>query len=261
MAIVSREIGAILHVIFHHRMKSSALTILNYLSSDFSATLQKSADDNFISSAFWQSRLSHFGAFVSMHKAGFAADESLINLNMASASAKLAAVLILHCKSDSVKHEPCGFLSDTDCTVNLVRRNAILAVGNHPRGSEPFIKPDGAVLKNGSYLDAELLFGMFGFALPNAASRNEFHVLTTASWTDDTIGPALRHKMTQAVVEIGVEDDCGLQGLRLFHSKTRVPEKGYCVKYIITQTIPDWRRLDASGDRLAQGSEVFLCVP
>jgi hypothetical protein len=51
--------------------------------------------------------------------------------------------------------------------------------------------------------------------------------------------------MIQAIVEIGVEDDCGLQGLRLFHSKTRVPEKGYCVKYINAQVIPDWRGFHA----------------
>jgi hypothetical protein len=73
---------------------------------------------------------------------------------------------------------------------------------------------------------------MFGLALPDAASRNEFHILASASWTDNTIRPALRHKVIQAVVGVAVEDDCGLQGLRLFHSKTRVPEKGYCVKYI-----------------------------
>jgi hypothetical protein len=43
--------------------------------------------------------------------------------------------------------------------------------------------------------------------------------------------------MIQAVVRVGVEDDCGLQGLRLFHSKTRVPERGYCVKYINTDDL------------------------
>jgi hypothetical protein len=131
-----------------------------------------------------------------------------------------------------VKHEPCGFLSDTDCTVNLVRGNAILTVGNHPRCSEPFVESDGTVLKYGSNLDAELLFGVFGLAFPDAASWNEFNVLTATGWTGDTIGPTLRHKMVQAVVGIDVKDDCFLQGLRLFHSKTRVPEKGYCVTYI-----------------------------
>src|ERR1700731_2607830 len=161
---------------------------------------------------------------------------------MVSASAKFAAVLILHRESDSVKHEPCGFLSDTNSAVNLVRRNAIFAVGNHPRSSEPFVESDGTVLKYGSYLNAELFLGVFGLALPDATSRNKFNVFAATSWTGDTIGPTLRHEMIQAVVGVVVKDDCGLQGLGLFHSKTRVPEKGYCVKYIITQVIPDWRR-------------------
>jgi hypothetical protein len=96
------------------------------------------------------------------------------------------------------------------------------------------VEANGTVLKYGSYLDAELLLGVFGLALPDAASRNEFNVLAATSWTGDTIGPTLRHKMIQAVVGVVVKDDCGLQGLGLFHSKTRIPERGYCVKYINT---------------------------
>src|ERR1041385_5242855 len=246
VAIIGRQVRAIFDVIGYECLQSLTLSILKNLSSHFAATFQNSTNDNFVRAAFRHSRRSQSSAFVFVHESGLTANESLINFNVVSASTKFSPVLILHCESDSVKHEPCGFLSDADCTVNLVRGNAILAVGYHPCSSEPFVEANGTVLKYGSYLDAELFLGVFGLALPNAASGNEFHVLASASWTDNTIGPTLRHKMIQAVVEIGVEDDCGLQGLRLFHSKTRVPEKGYCVKYINADDLGcrDIRRLE-----------------
>jgi hypothetical protein len=244
MAIIGRELGAVFDVISNKCLQNVTFSILENLSSHFTAALQNSTNDNFIGSPFWQSGLSQFSAFVFVHESGLTADEGFVNFDV---PLKFSRVFILHCESDSVKHEPCGFLSDTDCAVNLVRANTVLAVGNHPRSSEPFIKTDWTIFKNGSDFDAELFLGVFGLALPNAASRNEFHVLASASWTGDTIGPTLRHKMIQAVVGIGVKDDCGLQGLRLFHSKTRVPEKGYCVKYINAQVIPIWRRFHASG--------------
>jgi hypothetical protein len=239
VAIIGREIRTIFDVISYESLQGFAGAIFNNHSPHFAATLQDSADDNFVGSAFGQSGLSHFGAFVFVHESGLTADEGFVNFDV---PLKFSRIFILHCESDSVKHEPCGFLSYSDCAVNLVRGNSILAVGNHPRSGKPFIESDGTVLKYGSYLSAELFLGVFALALPNATSRNEFNVLTAASWTGDTIGPTLGHKMIQAVVGVVVKDDCGLQGLGLFHSKTRIPETGYCVKYINTQVIPEWRR-------------------
>jgi hypothetical protein len=235
VTVIGIEVRTIFDVIFYQSVKSMTLSVLKNLSFHFASfTIQDSADDNFIGSPFGHSGLSHFDALIFVHESGLTADEGFVNFDV---PLKFSRIFILHCESDSVKHEPCRLLSDSDSAVNLVRRNTILAVGNHPCSSQPFIKTDGTVLKYGSDLDAELFFGVFGFALPDATSRNEFNVFAATSWTGDTIGPALRHKMIQAVVRVGVKDDCGLQGLRLFHSKTRIPEKCYCVKYIIADDL------------------------
>src|SRR5438477_6810473 len=51
---------------------------------------------------------SHASLFVQMHVDNLAADESLIGFNLTAQFRKRAT---LHCKSDSVKHEPCRLLS------------------------------------------------------------------------------------------------------------------------------------------------------
>jgi hypothetical protein len=227
VAIIGREIRAVLDVIFHHRMHSGFRSVLNDLSADFASrpTLFKASDDDLIV----PSHLVQFGAFVSVHETGLTADEGFVNFDV---PLHFSPVIILHCQSDSVKHEPCRLLSDANCTMNLIRGNAILAVGNHPCSSKPFIQTNWTIFKNGSDLDAELLFGVFGLALADETSGNKFNVFAATSWTGDAIGPTLRYKVIQAVVLTAVKDDRFLQGLRLFHNNTRVPEMGYCVKYI-----------------------------
>src|SRR5205085_8701416 len=49
-----------------------------------------------------------------------------------------------------------------------------------------------------------LLFLMAGFALPNSAGGNVANVFAPASRTLNPIGPALRHKMGHAIVNVAV---------------------------------------------------------
>src|SRR5258708_17897151 len=68
MAIIRRELGAVFDVISNKCMQSLTLSIIKNLGSHFAAAFQDSTNNNFIGSAFWQSGLSHFGAFVFVHE-------------------------------------------------------------------------------------------------------------------------------------------------------------------------------------------------
>ena len=65
---------------------------------------------------------------VGVHVASLSADESFVNFDFASASAKFQKRLSLHRETDSVKHEPCGLLSDAERTVDFVGANTIFAI-------------------------------------------------------------------------------------------------------------------------------------
>src|SRR5207249_1355631 len=79
-----------------------------------------------------------FATLVDMHVACLATDEGLIGFDCASTfSAKLAAELALHCKADSVEHEPSSFLSNAKRTMQFVRTDPVLAVRKHPQCGKP----------------------------------------------------------------------------------------------------------------------------
>jgi hypothetical protein len=48
--------------------------------------------------------------------------------------------------------------------VNLIRRNSVLAVNQHPKGREPLLQRDGGILEDRELFDGELISA--GAALP-----------------------------------------------------------------------------------------------
>src|SRR5690348_6600356 len=82
MTIIRRKLRAGFDVISNKCMQSVTLSVLKNLSSHLATTLQDSADDNFVRSAFGHSRLSHFGAFVFVHESGLTADEGFVNFDV-----------------------------------------------------------------------------------------------------------------------------------------------------------------------------------
>ena len=58
---------------------------------------------------------------------------------------------------DTVQHEPCGLLGDLQCPSNFVGTDSLLAVRQHPHGTQPLIQTYGGVLKDRADLDRELL--------------------------------------------------------------------------------------------------------
>ena len=203
VAIIGRQVRAKLNIVLHHSVKGAFVTIWNYLRSHFaSATLKESSNDGFIGHALSKSRCACSCFLVLVHESRLAADESFVNFNMAAASAKLATFVALHSKTDSVKHEPCCLLRDTQGAVNFPRRNAILAIGDHPHHGQPLIQSKRRVLKDTSGLDAELRFGMASLALPETAGRNERYILAATSRTDHAIRPAAKRKVVNAVIGV-----------------------------------------------------------
>src|ERR1035437_9470006 len=105
-----------------------------------------------------------------------------------------------------MKHEPCGFLSNTDGAVNLPRANPVLAICDHPDSRKPLVQPERRVFENSSDLDAELRFWVPSLALPDAARRDKADLLRTTSRANDAPRPATRNQVIQAVIRIGEID-------------------------------------------------------
>jgi len=85
--------------------------------------------------------------------------------------------------SDSLQHEPCRLLRDSERAVNLPRRDAVLAVHEHPDRRHPLIESKSRVLEDRANLDGELLLA--GIAVPDSPGLNERVLIRTAPWADD----------------------------------------------------------------------------
>jgi hypothetical protein len=137
-----------------------------------------------------------------VHVASLAADESFVYFDFAAVAAELHGRTGLQGQPDTLKHEPRGFLSDSQRTVNLPRANAVFAVGEHPHCREPLVEADRRVLENGTHLHGELAFRMAGLALPHPARGNEAHVCGATGRAHDAITPAPCYEIGEAVVRV-----------------------------------------------------------
>src|SRR5439155_7362309 len=140
-------------------------------------------------------------SFRLVHVASEATDIGFINFNF---TAEGLDNITLHRKSDAVKHEPCGFLRDADVTMNLIRANTILAIGNHPHCKNPFIQRDWRIFKNCPGFNRKLPLGVSRLALKLLTRCNECRILTTTHGTGWLpIWPVNRSKIFNAVHGIG----------------------------------------------------------
>jgi len=117
-----------------------------------------------------------------------------------------------------VKHKPRRLLSDPDGLGDLATTDAILAIEDHPHGSEPLVQRDGGILHDGSDLDGELTLGMMGTALPDAAFGMEFHLVrSTCGAKNAAIRPSPYRQVINTVIRIREVYDCFLQALWFGH--------------------------------------------
>ena len=70
-----------------------------------------------------------------MHIPSLAADIGFVNLNLTRHPAEIT---VLHSQADAVEHEPSCLLGDPDGPMDFVGANAVLGIGNHPNGRQPF---------------------------------------------------------------------------------------------------------------------------
>src|SRR6185369_11811975 len=141
-------------VVFDRRLQSCSPSICNDHCAYFTASLDDSHHCCFV---FAAGASDSALALCDVHVSSLAADESLIGFNVATVAAHLLEERAgLHCKADTLKHEPSGFLSDADGSMNLIRANAVLARGNHPDRHQPLVQTERRVFKDRSDFRAEL---------------------------------------------------------------------------------------------------------
>lgn len=118
---------------------------------------------------------------VLVHILGNTTDKSFVGFNLPAAFEVLERAG-LHGFTDSVKHEPCGFLSDSECPMEFVTADAVLGVGNAPHGDEPFIESEWRRFKNGADFVGKLFLARFGVAAEHSRSSSDFSDTFTSAF-------------------------------------------------------------------------------
>src|ERR1017187_4191480 len=90
-----------------------------------------------------------FGPLVLVHVARFAADEGFINFYFTT---QLVESSILHSKTNPMKHEPRGLLSNAKPAMDFIAADTVFAVDGEPCGRKPLLQRKRGVLKDGARL-------------------------------------------------------------------------------------------------------------
>ena len=85
------------------------------------------------------------------------ADESLVNLDRATATAHGRQIAGAHSLAQPVCHKPCGFVRYLQRPMELMGADALLAGRHQERGLEPLMERNMAGLEHGSDLGREIL--------------------------------------------------------------------------------------------------------
>ena len=159
-----------------------------------------------------------FGAFISVHVAGFPADEGLTCFDGARHFVDAPG---MHRVTDAVKHEPRRCLSDFQIAGDFVGTDTVFALGDEPHCTEPFIEPNRGIFEDGSDLNRELFLAVQ--ALPHHAGLEERKPLRLASWAGWTrCTPLSSRYQTETYFGVGKGADrfhqtTGVLGLICFH--------------------------------------------
>jgi len=121
-------------------------------------------------------------------------------------------------RANPVKHEPRGFLRDADRAVQLVTRNAVLAIDEHPDRHQPLVESDRRVLEDRSDTDRILFFA--ALALPKLARAQKRVVRRAAPRAAHAARPAHFDREFKGVLRVREVSDCVLKGFRLMTAHT-----------------------------------------
>ncbi len=220
--LIGIDLGAVLYLFQQGSLQSLALDVWNYLCADLTEiTVKHSHDDSFSSASASPSAFLCDVALAAIlvHIPKASADIGLIGFDRTRTSADLALGSKLlsverQAKANAMQHKPCRLLGNADSLGDLVRRDTILAVGQHPNGSEPLIGRDGRILHDGANLCRELPLWMYALALPLALILQEYNVSPTAPGAvHDAIREAKALHVLHCIVGIREKQNRILQGL------------------------------------------------
>jgi hypothetical protein len=147
-----------------------------------------------------------------VHVAGLPTDEGFVRFDLAGEFVDGSHTQSM---TDSVIHEPRGFLSDADSAVNLVGTHAVPAIHNLPHCGKPFIQTKRGVLKNSPGLRGELPVVVAAPTLPAVVLLHEGDLLASAPRAGDAVRPAPRYNVLTAIDGIGKVYDGLLEECRV----------------------------------------------
>src|SRR6185437_50679 len=149
------ESRASLDVFTNERLQIRLAPFVDNLRANSSAALNKSNYHGFV----LVYAASEFRLAALVHVPRFAADEGFIHFNFTSRPrAKFAArETVLQSRAQTLKHEPCGLLSDAESPRHLRAAHDVLAIDQHPASRHPLVESKSRIFKDRSNLKCELL--------------------------------------------------------------------------------------------------------
>lgn len=199
--------------------KSFFVPVLDNPNMNLPSALKHSHRNRLASNA---TALDPFFALVLEHVTRVATDEGFVNVCFAAKQ----PVIRLKTKADALQHEPGGLLGYPQNTGNLVGANTVLAARKKPDRGKPLTKTERRIFKDSPDLDGELPLGMLDRALPYLPVSDVTRILATAGRAYyNTIWPAPRNQVSQAIIGIGEVDDCPFESGWLGCHASRITEK------------------------------------
>jgi len=153
-----------------------------------------------------------------VHVASLPTDEGFIGFNSAAVAAQLQKRTALHSLADSVEHEPCSLLSDTQRAGTLAGANAVLCSADEPDSREPLFQAERRVFEDGSHLGCELPLRVAALALPFLLRRQIGHILAATARALNAVWPAMRRHVSQTILSVCEVNDGILECLRFSHT-------------------------------------------
>jgi hypothetical protein len=228
---VREDSGTSIYALANRALKLLLLAVLDVVYNNLATTLDHSEYDLL---TFWPASLNHFRSLGFMHVAGLAADERLINFNLAS---ELIKTLVLHCQTNPVKHKPCGLLGNTKTSMDLVGTDSILASDEHPCRTKPLLKWDRRIFKNRTSLQGKRRTLMPRVAFPYTRPGKPSQLSRTAVRAGDlAVRPAQFNHELSAMLKVREPQNRVSQRIGAFHGSSMHPIL-WNVKYVITLRI------------------------
>src|ERR1700730_13438356 len=139
---ITEDRGARFYTLTDYALKFFLGASLNVLHNHFAAALDHTKNDLL---TFRSATLDLFRSLGFVHITSLLANEGFVYFDFTT---KHPTVFGLQAKADTGEHEPCGLLSNSEVTLDLIARDPILAVGQQPNGGKPLIQTKRRVFKD-----------------------------------------------------------------------------------------------------------------